>query len=68
MSMFKFSVWDGYSHNVFYRDLPSYDVVSNIISTYPPGYIATAEPVACVIDSKQFCEELVDQYLKEYLS
>lgn len=42
---FKFSVWDGYSNNVFYRELPSYEVASNIINNYPPGYIATAEPV-----------------------
>lgn len=42
---FKFSVWDGYSNSVFYRELPSYDVASNIISNYPPGYIATAEPI-----------------------
>jgi len=45
MQTFKFSVWDGYTNNTFYRQLPSYDIASNIVSNYPPGYIATVEPV-----------------------
>ena len=71
---FKFSVWDGYSNNVFYRQLPSYEVASNIINNYPPGYIATVQPVeypdnpiraaGYVIDSKDLCLELAEKYLK----
>jgi hypothetical protein len=70
METFKFSVWDGYTNNVFYRQLSSYEVASNIISSYPPGYIATAIPVdrlfkcaGLVIDSKELCKELSTKYL-----
>lgn len=64
---FKFSVWDGYSNNVFYRQYPSYDVASNIISNYPPGYIASVEPVLFVLDSKDKCIQWVDEYIKDLL-
>lgn len=64
---FKFSVWDGHSNNVFYRQYPSYEVASNIISNYPPGYIASVEPVEFVTASKEKCIQLADKYLKDFI-
>lgn len=70
---FKFSVWDGYSNNVFYRELPSYDVASNIINNYPPGYIATAEPVVvtkeqAIITARQWFADNAQACIDEAVS